>query len=220
MDIGANIGDTAAIIANNSSAKMILVEASDYYAEILARNVKQFPNEIEIQRVFVSDGKDVQGRLHYRGGTSFFEESEGSASGSPRKTMHLCDIADENTRFEKTDTDGFDTRIIPAGLDWLTAQKPALLFENTIARKEMLDDGNSLFESLAEIGYQYFAYWDDPGFHILSTASLAAVRDLNHYLYKLRESAYERGTSNFDVLCIQGCDKDIFHAVTRHYAEM
>ncbi len=220
VDIGANIGDTAAIITRYSPAKMILVEASDYYAEILAKNVKQFPNEIEIQRVFVSDGKEVQGRLHYRCGTAFFEESSDASTSPPRETRRLCEIADENTRFVKIDTDGFDARIIRAGLDWLAAQKPALLFENTIDSKSMLDDANSLLESLVEIGYQYFIYWDDAGFHILSTASLAAIRDLNHYLFKLHESGYERGISNYDVLCLQGGDKDIFDAITRYYAEM
>lgn len=220
VDIGANIGDTAAIIAQYSSAKMILVEASDYYGGILAKNAKQFPNEIEIQRVLVSDGKQVQGRLHYRCGTAFFEESPDSSSGTSRETRRLCDIADANTLFVKIDTDGFDTRIISAALDWLATQKPALLFENVIDNKDTLDTANKLLESLAEIGYRYFIYWDDAGFHVLSTASLAAAMDLNRYLFRLHESAYERGISNYDVLCLQSCDKDIFDAVTQHYAEM
>lgn len=112
VDIGANIGDTAAIIAQYTSAKIVLVEASDYDAGILTKNVRQFPNEIEIQRVFVADGKEVHGNLHYRCGTAFFEES----SGSSKETRRLCDIADENTRFVKTDADGFDVKIIRASL--------------------------------------------------------------------------------------------------------
>lgn len=48
VDICANIGDTAAIIAQYTSAKIVLVEANDYYAGILTKNVRQFPNEIEI----------------------------------------------------------------------------------------------------------------------------------------------------------------------------
>lgn len=158
----------------------------------------------------------MHGNLHYRCGTAFFEES----SGSSKETRRLCDIADENTRFVKTDTDGFDVKIIRASLNWLAVQKPALLFENTIDSRSMLDDANSLFESLAEIGYQHFIYWDDAGFHILSTASLAAARDLNHYLFKLHESAFERGISNYDVLCLHDDDEDLFGAITRHYAEM
>ena len=220
VDIGANIGDTAAVIAQHCANKLILVEASDYFAGILARNVKQFPNEVEIQRVFVSDGKEIRGNLHYRGGTAFFEEGAGASSGPSKPTRRLCDIADAKTRFVKIDTDGFDTKIIRAGLDWLAAQKPALLFENTIADKETLDDADSLFENLKEIGYEYFIYWDDPGFHVLSTTSLAATKDLNRYLFKLVESGYPRGISNYDVLCLQAGDEDIFEQVTRYYREL
>jgi FkbM family methyltransferase len=180
VDIGANIGDTAAVIAQYCGNKMIVVEASDYYAEILSRNVKQFPNPIEIERVFVSDGNEVRGSLHYRGGTAFFEESSGTSTESPKTTKRLCDIAD----------------------------------------KEALLDANSLFESLRGIGYEYFIYWDDPGFHVLSTRSMAAIKDLNHYLFKLMETGFSRGISNYDVLCLHESDKDIFDAVSSYYAAM
>lgn len=220
VDIGANIGDTAALMAQNSANKMILVEASDYYADILSRNIKRFPNEVEIHRSFVADGKEVHGNLHYRGGTAFFEKGSGASAEPPRGTKRLCDIADEKTRFVKIDTDGFDTKIIRAGLDWLAAQKPAVLFENTINDKASLQEANSLFESLIGIGYEFFIYWDDPGFHIVSTTSLLTIRDLNHYLLKLAETRYERGISNYDVLCLHRNDKDIFESVTLRYAEM
>jgi FkbM family methyltransferase len=220
IDIGANIGDTAAVIAQYCGNKMIVVEASDYYAEILSRNVKQFPNPIEIERVFVSDGNEVRGSLHYRGGTAFFEESSGTSTESPKTTKRLCDIADATTRFLKIDTDGFDTKIIRAGLEWLSAEKPAILFENSISDKEALLDANSLFESLRGIGYEYFIYWDDPGFHVLSTRSMAAIKDLNHYLFKLMETGFSRGISNYDVLCLHEGDKDIFDAVSSYYAAM
>ena len=62
VDIGANIGDTAAHIASHAANPMVLVEASDYYHEILQRNARLFPNDIDIKKAFVSDGSTISGK--------------------------------------------------------------------------------------------------------------------------------------------------------------
>jgi len=74
VDIGANIGDTAAMIASYCGNPLILIEASDYFYDILVKNSSLFPNVKRIEKVFVSNKPRVRGILRYWGGTARFEE--------------------------------------------------------------------------------------------------------------------------------------------------
>lgn len=215
IDIGANIGDTAALIATYSKSKLILVEASDYFFEILARNVKQFPNEVVLKKTLISSGEAVSGSLHYRGGTAYFHASENGEAKI--KTERLADVADSNTHFVKVDTDGFDVGILSASLDWLAANHPAVVFENEIPDDKALLAVNGLIDALKERGYEYFVVWDDPGLHIVSTSSVDVLKDLNRYLLKLSQDKSRSDICNYDVLCLHRDDADIYQSVRGWY---
>jgi FkbM family methyltransferase len=211
VDIGANIGDTAALIATYSKSKLILVEASDYFFEILTRNVKQLPNEVVLKKTMISNGRTVSGALHYRGGTAYFYESENGEAQI--KTERLADVADGKVRFVKVDTDGFDVEILSGSLDYLAVEHPAIVFENEIRDEGALLAVNRLVEGLKEIGYEYFIVWDDPGLHIVSTSSVDILKDLNRYLFKLSEQTFRSAICNYNVLCMHRDDGDIYQSV-------
>jgi FkbM family methyltransferase len=215
IDIGANIGDTAAIIATYAPNKLILIEASDYFYDILARNTSQFPNEIDIRKVLISDGGKVSGYFHHWGGTSFFQEAAGKEIQI--KTERLSDIADENTCFIKTDTDGYDFKILTDSLGCLARLHSAILFENQIRNEQDLNKANELFTRLMQIGYSYFIVWDDPGLHLVSTTSLDVLTDLNRYLFKVFQNDGHKSICNYDVLCLHQNDKDIYENICEWY---
>ena len=55
VDVGANIGDTAAIVRSVSACDMVLIEPSDQFFPLLAANALQFgPGVTWIQSFFVS----------------------------------------------------------------------------------------------------------------------------------------------------------------------
>lgn len=215
MDIGANIGDTAAMLASYSPNKLMLIEASDYYFGILSRNAARLPNPIVLRQVLISDGQPAVGSLHHWGGTAFFREE---ASGNPgTKTERLCRIADENTCFVKIDTDGFDFKIIADSLDWLATARPALLFEDQIQTRSDLENADAVFSKLMKAGYEYFIVWDDPGHHVVSTSSLDVLKDLNRYLFRISQSDGAKSICNYDVLCLHPRDSDVYRDVTEWY---
>ena len=214
VDIGANIGDTAAIIASHVSNKLILVEGSDYYYKFLEKNLHLFPNAIVPIKAMVSDGKVIQGELRHWGGTAYFKGIEQEELTTP--TLPLSEIADENTRFIKIDTDGFECSILNAALPWLEQQRPAILFENQLRNEMELKRFSKLYDSLSNIGYRYFVAWDDPGFHILSTDSVDAVKDLNRYQYNIHKSNLPR-INNYDIICLHESDEDIYAELTRFW---
>jgi len=215
VDIGANIGDTAAHIATYVKNKLILIEASDYYFDILKRNTARLPNEIITKNILVSDGSDVCGAFSHWGGTASFNEA---INGKTRlKTERLENIVDDHTRFIKTDTDGYDFKILLNSIDWLASVRPAILFENQIKNNSDLENADKLYSRLAEIGYAYFVVWDDPGFHLLSTTSVEVLTDLNRYLLKITLNDGHKSIYNYDVLCLHSSDKDVYDNISKCY---
>lgn len=215
IDIGANIGDTAALIATYAQNKLILIEPSDYYFEYLVRNISQFPNEIEAKKILISDGREICGTFNYWGGTASFNER---ADGKMQMTTErLSTIANQNTCFIKTDTDGYDFKILLNSLEWLASTHPAILFENQIKDIQDLNSADELYARLIQIGYAYFIVWDDPGFHLVSTTSLDILIDLNRYLFKVTDNDGHKSVYNYDVLCLHENDKDIYNNICEWY---
>jgi FkbM family methyltransferase len=214
VDIGANIGDTAAVMASYAPNPKILVEPSDFYCNFLRRNAARIPNVAQIHQVLISSREREMGMLVHGGGTARFETGAGTNTWECKQ---LANIADESTRFIKIDTDGFDVPILAASLDFLTQRQPCLFYENAVPTPEALVASNRLLGDLAEVGYRYFAVFDDAGLHLVSTSDLSLLRDLNRYLFKSLTGPRPRDLYNWDVLCLPAADEDVFVAVTDYY---
>jgi len=217
IDIGANIGDTAAIISTYSQNKLILIEASDYYFDILVRNTSQFPNEVVAKKCLILDGSHISGSFTHRGGTAWCRE--GIESQLRIKTERLTDVVDEDACYLKTDTDGYDFQILIDNLKWLAKVRPAILFENQIRSTRDLINSNDLYTRLTQIGYGYFMVWDELGFHLTSTTSLDVLIGLNRYLYKVWQSKNggPKSVYNYDVLCLHESDADVYKNISDWY---
>lgn len=71
IDIGAIVGDTASIMATYASNKLILIEASDFFYDVLKLNSSLFSNETTLINEIVSNGETVYGKPSHWGGTAF-----------------------------------------------------------------------------------------------------------------------------------------------------
>jgi FkbM family methyltransferase len=216
VDIGANIGDTAAIMATYAPNPKILVEPSYFYCNFLRRNAARIPSVAQIHQVLISSRERETGMLVHGDGTARFETG---ALTNTWECKQLAKIADESTRFIKIDTDGFDVPILAASLDFLTQRQPCLFYENAVPTQEALDASNRLLGDLAEAGYRYFAVFDDAGLHLVSTSDLSLLQDLNRYLFKSLTGPRARDLYNWDVLCLPAADEDVFVAVTDYYRQ-
>jgi FkbM family methyltransferase len=216
VDIGANIGDTAAIIASYASNKLILIEASDFFQKFLVENVRKLPNDVSIIHSFIGDGSPSSGGLVHWGGTAYFGRSGGQ--DAEIQTRRLQDVVGEDVCFIKVDTDGFDAKIINSSLEYLSRNRPALIFENQVTNASELAIADTLCANLVNVGYSHFIIWDDPGFYITSTSSLSVLKDFNRYLFKMWSSKDAvKSVSNFDVLCLGEKDIEIFELVREYY---
>lgn len=173
VDIGANVGDTAAIIRSETDVPILCVEGDERFFAMLRRNASQFDPPIELEHAFL--GAPARGRV---------ERSRGTARLSPGRAelpvKSLGRILEEHPRFSepalvKIDTDGFDVPIILGELDLLARLKPVLFFEYD----PHLGADPVVFQQLGEIGYTRADVYENTG----ELARRADLADDIHSVY-------------------------------------
>jgi FkbM family methyltransferase len=165
VDIGANVGDTAAVIRSESDVPILCIEGDDRFFSILERNASRFQPPIELEHSFV--GAPGRARIERARGTARLLPGENEV-----RTKALAEILAQHPRFAepavvKIDTDGYDVPIILAELDLFARLKPVLFFEYD----PYLGADPIVFERLREIGYTRAEVYENTG-------ELARVADL------------------------------------------
>jgi FkbM family methyltransferase len=217
LDIGANVGDSAAYIATYCDNDLILVEPSSFFGRYLEKNVRRFPNKSTVEPVLISPEDTLHGRLVHWGGTAYLESG---VQFSELKTKKLSSF-NRAICMVKIDTDGNDFAIINKSIDWFEKSQPGILFEHQIRSKPDLDQADATFENLMQIGYRYFVVFDDPGFMILSTSNIGILKDLNRYQYRIWSKANARKSiCNYDVLALHDRDRDVFEDILNYFKAM
>ena len=157
VDVGANVGDTAAAIRALTAVPILCVEGDDRFFRLLERNARRMHPPPELERAFVE--APARGRVETARGTARVLEGDDELASKP-----LAHILEEHRRFTepaliKLDTDGFDVPILLANLDLLARLRPVLFFEfDPHLRAEPV-----VFERLREIGYRQAHVYENTG---------------------------------------------------------
>jgi FkbM family methyltransferase len=211
IDIGANIGDTAAIIATHARNPLVLVEPSDYFFSFLEKNVTGFPNKTTVVNGFVNDGSAIKGSLHHWLGTA--EVLPESDSLLTEKSIRLDELSAGDVCLIKTDTDGFDYKIISAGMDYVAEQKCAVFIEVQVKNTDETVEACCMFKTLWQNGFNRFLVWDDAGWLVLSTDDVNIVTDLVYYLDSIARFHTRQSIYNYDVLCLHENDSEVASSI-------
>jgi FkbM family methyltransferase len=158
VDIGANVGDTAAIVRAHSDAPVLCVEGDEVFFPLLERNAGRL-RDVELERAFVrsSEPQSSSGRVERSGGTA-------RLVGGTGLTTPLSAVLERHPRFArptllKLDTDGMDVPIVMANLDLLERLRPALFFEYD----PHLGAGPEVFVALSHKGYDRALVFENTG---------------------------------------------------------
>lgn len=211
LDIGANVGDTVAIIKSAIDVPIICVEGYEKYFHLLQKNVEQFDNVLTFQ-YYLGDCIETV--------PVSFQEKRGSLALS--KSTNIAEISiitlDEfvrrhpeprAARLIKIDTDGFDLSIIKGGMDFIHKMHPVLFFELDVDCLSLtIDEISNFFESLIEIGYEDIVYFDNYGRFLLSNSLQNAL--LMQQLLKYIQGKHGR-FEYYDIAVFHHMDKDIAH---------
>ncbi|MDQ3822053.1 MAG: FkbM family methyltransferase [Actinomycetota bacterium] len=156
VDIGANVGDTAAIVRGHTDVPVLCVEGDPLFFELLARNAAQL-GDVELEHAFV-EAPEV-GRVERARGTARVAAGATELRGKP-----LPRILADHPRFAepalvKLDTDGMDVSILTANLDLLERVRPVLFFEYD----PHLGATPEVFVALSHKGYERAIVFENTG---------------------------------------------------------
>lgn len=178
IDVGANIGDTVAILEHYHPGKCsyFCIEPDVRLAALCERNWAANRNVTTCRR-FIGDREDLSVRLvdDGRANPSIRTVTSGSAEAPPladNRLMSLDSVATDFCRQSgrldliKVDTEGFDFSVIRSGAKLLAEYKPALYFEwYPHLLRNAGEEDTSLFPFLAKLGYRYFVLFTELGYY-------------------------------------------------------
>jgi FkbM family methyltransferase len=224
IDIGANVGDSAALLAYCDDVSVLCVEGNPGFLPILERNLAKISRTSRVAACYVgSEDATIRGRLVTAHGTAAIEsDSSAAAQSIPLRSLAsvLIDHPDfARSRLVKIDTDGFDSAIILGSASVLRAMRPIIYFE--YAPYGSADIGRqceAALKTLREAGFEYFHVFDNFGHHLirLTAAELDHFRALDAYV---RSSRSDRRPSvyYFDICALTSDDADLSDALLERY---
>lgn len=169
IDIGANVGDTAALVrAAGVDAEMVTIEASTYFFSLLKRNIEASPGyygRIRMVHAFVGD-PNTSLKLTYTSGTAGASEST-TEETSEAIVIGLGQIDNGNVALIKIDTDGYDGSILLSGLDYVKDKKPILWAETLIPDAAVFKTWSDFLHGIVGF-YEGYYLFDNTGRPVLT----------------------------------------------------
>ena len=175
IDVGANVGDTVALIEQISSnaSHYLCIEADREIAEICRINHSNNPR-VQVKQCFIGDQEGVPVSLEDDGRANpsgkLLGEHETSSDQDFDRIIRLDEVAtpfvESHGRLSliKIDTEGYDFSVLRSGSRLLGQYHPALFYEwypkLLTASGEGVWDG---FEYLASLGYQHYVLFTNQG---------------------------------------------------------
>jgi FkbM family methyltransferase len=174
IDVGANIGDTAALISRVvPDGKYLCIEASDFYFNALKLNVSQVAGITAVQAL-CDEGQGLASvSMDVIGDSAVVK----SAAGGGIRTVTIDQLVAEYAQFKhanvlKIDTDGYDFRILRGSENMLVSARPVLFFEfSPYHLKDAGEDPLSIFPFLQERGYRKMLLYDKFGYLFIEAES-------------------------------------------------
>jgi FkbM family methyltransferase len=218
IDIGANVGDSAALICANEDVPVLAIEGNEQFMPYLLENVARLGSHIDIYEGYVGpEGVLINAaNALSRGGATSLVSARGG-HGAATKFKSLAEILAIKSKFAdarllKIDTDGYDFEIIITSSEYLAKNAPVIFFEYYIGFR--IDDERCSLQAIGElmkIGYHQFIVWDNFGHFMLTTSSHSTFEELNAFLRSNRES----GTAVYylDVCAFHDRDRDLFKSI-------
>ncbi|MBI4566097.1 MAG: FkbM family methyltransferase [Planctomycetes bacterium] len=209
VDIGANVGDSAAFILSEIQVPILCVEGDPRFFAILSENAKRLGPSVHVDNSFVGRSSGPhEFRLEVGFGTSRMLPANGLG---PVSLCPLPDILERHPLFAtpkmvKIDTDGFDARILREERDVWARGRPILFFEyDPDLAADVKEDVLESLAGLKEIGYEAAMVYNHTGEYLLTIelADERTLRDVTAYFTGFR------GTRYADLCAFHGDDADV-----------
>jgi FkbM family methyltransferase len=181
VDVGANVGDTAAAIRSGApGAALLAIEGHPRFFDLLERNAAQFDPPLDLERTLVGqETTRVQAVFRKRAGTAQLRIGRGHEVA----VETLSAVLERHPRYAaakllKLDTDGPDWSILRAERDLLARVHPVVHVEYD--PHVMSEDDHEVLPALAAVGYGRALVYENTGEYAdaIDLADAAALAEL------------------------------------------
>ena len=217
IDIGANVGDTAALLRTYSDLSICCIEGDSLFSDYLKANCQQMDG-VTVVNKYVSGRNTEHGNftVDRKNGTAVLLDSGNNSSSVQMETLENIfvnlNINCDKIRLLKSDTDGFDFDILLSNKAMIKEFRMPLYFEYDIMyRDNDRNDSIELVTFLSSLGYKFVVY-DNFG-NLLTCISEGAPERFNYLNNYLLSCNVNRGGVNyFDVFA--AVSQDVVDFVT------
>jgi len=170
IDVGANVGDTVALLRKDCFFPIVCIEGDNEYYHLLSQNIKQFKEVSIFQHFLGENSKITKATTTKEDGTARITKSNDTI-----KFLRLDKFINTHSNFRsakilKIDTDGYDLKILRGGLNYIKQTKPILFFEyDEVYLSKVEDKGLPTLTKLKDLGYNKIIFYDNFGRFLLST---------------------------------------------------
>jgi len=186
IDVGANVGDSVALITDKVFGKFLCIEGDKKYLPVLEKNITKFKGSTcEIEPNYCGDGSIQDLSVINVGGTAKLVTAD-SSENTVSNVKTLDQIISSHPNFKSTnilkiDTDGFEINVIKGATKFLQSTKPVIYFEFTPEFYQNLkQDPMELIVFLFKAGYESALFYDNFGrpIKIVNLSDISSIKYL------------------------------------------
>ena len=210
VDIGANIGDTVAIVKNVIDVPIICIEGDSYCYDFLQQNIQQFSNTKAFKQFLGDKDETIKATLEKsKWNTTIIPESDENGETISLLTLDSLSnqfFSENDYKLLKIDTEGFDVKILRGANDFIEKNHPAIYFEyNKHNMNEIREKGIDMLFALRDKGYNRILYYEDSSRFILSEqlTNTRIIEQLDNWI------SGSAGVYYFDLILFHESEQDI-----------
>jgi len=212
VDVGANIGDTLAIVRSTAKMPVICVEGDNHCFALLQENAQRF-KDVHLFNTFLSNKPGATFvKTEKEGWNTTLLETTDPENGREVRFETLDELSSRlkcqtAIKFLKVDTEGYDMRILNGAEKILTSARPVLSFEINKENIEPLgDDVGEFFNYLTGLGYCRFYLMNPDGGPVCILEANGHKTFMSLYQF----SGFGRSICYLDVLAFHQDDEGLF----------
>lgn len=215
IDIGANVGDTAALIRESAEIPVLCIEGDPLALPFLKENALGLGAGIEIEPSFVGVGGMTvdlgsASNLGFNASLVAGRGKQGSVRLHPLSAILEAHPRFGRSKLLKTDTEGFDFEILRHSMSFIREVKPVIFLEYAPQfRPDEPLGGIRMLKQLIEVGYSDFIYYDNFG-NLLTCVEAKDERILEDFdAYLASNIRHGIAIHYFDICALHQEDADL-----------
>lgn len=221
VDIGANVGDTLAGMAEqNPTSNYICIEPDAFFYRHLEENIERIRSSIKdlkIRTIQALVGKNISNvSLDGKGGTKHAVININGGIKSIPLDQIIFNL-NSNIRILKTDIDGYDYDALDSSMAVIEAHKPIIFFECEYDFEYQKSGYSKTLKSLESAGYCDWTVFDNFGEVVIRTNDIGIITQLMNYVWQQNIGQATRTIHYFDILTVQQNDSALIDKVLSEY---